>query len=1136
MEKQAIKIRINDKVIEAEQGWTILQAAERGGASVPALCYGRNLPLAEACRLCLVEVEGNPRPVAACATPLVDGMQIKTDTPRVLEERKVILKLMLQDHYGDCLPPCSQRCPASIDIQGYIALIARGRYMEATQLIRRTNPLPLTCGRVCPHPCESQCRRNRVDEPVNINHLKRFCSDIAYQDVDRLNPPRDPRTGKRVAIVGGGPAGLTAAFYLALRGHDPVIFEAMPQLGGMLRYGIPEYRLPKKTLDREIEAILRLGVEVKTGVSLGRDFTLEGLQQEGFDAVFLGLGAWANRNLGVPNENLKGVYYGTQFLADVALGRISSVGRRVAVVGGGNTAIDCARTSLRLGAEEVTLYYRRSRKEMPAEKYEIDEAEREGVKIEILTLPVDLTCNDVECLTGMTYCRMELGALDASGRASPKPVPGSETCVELDTIIAAIGQMPDLRFREGEGLAKTLEVTKWGTIQGQVLTGLTSVQGVFTAGDVMTGPATVVEAIGGGRRAAEAIDRFLRGEDLKPLLPFTFFKGKLEQVDEVNFREYPKLERQKMPHLSLDERKGKGNFREVELGLTEEQARAEAERCLSCGCMAAYDCRIRQVADLTGMRELLVNLKPTQPYQRLTDHPHIVIDDNKCVVCRACERACDAYHGRQAIKVELGPLTNPALHREHRTRINRNCDHCGLCVSVCPTGALSYKSPYPKPGPYPFAWADSICNLCPLGCRLRVGHFGDMLVEMGAPQSAPNFGHLCRLGRFQLIRMQDSPDRILRPMVRREGQLVEVSYEEALASAVEGLLRVKKADGPQTLAALGTGRASAEEMLLLARLARAGLGTENVDCIDPTTERPETGRLLLQNGLNGAMPSYASLAGHDLLVLVGSQLNRCMPLLESALHRAKRQGAKVVLFAEKGDVLAGKADLVLEKSVAEALRRVTEAVQGTAGEKELAGMFGAAKSPILMTAESALDADGVDALRRLKAGLGPEAGRNISLGVIPAMACGYASRVLGLTPGSPGLYADQMLSEAGKGKIKGMILRSGLVPALESASSTVIQGISGLQFLVLLSTFRNPVMESAHVVLPIALSFEEDAVFVSGDGTPRTCGKAVAPPDGVRSGLQVLADLSERLGVAAGAKDFDAIRKEAATLLSGNRS
>jgi homotetrameric NADPH-dependent glutamate synthase len=475
----------------------------------------------------------------------------------------------------ECSAPCQRTCPAGIDIPRYISLIKEGAYREAIAAIKETNPLPLTCGRVCPHPCEERCRLGMVTDPVNINHLKRFVADYELHSGERITPYVAPKTGKKVAIVGGGPAGLTCAYYLARSGHSPTIFEAMPQLGGMLRYGIPEYRLPKEILDWEIGGILELGVEVKTGVTMGEDVTLQSLKDEGFEAVFLGTGAWDSRGLGVAGEELKGVLPGTSFLIDRGLGKETPVGDKVAIIGGGNTALDAARTSWRLGAKEVTIIYRRSRKEMPANDIEIEEAEHEGVAFHYLAAPTKLVGKNGK-LTSLEYIEMELGEPDESGRRRPVPKPGTEKLIPVDNVIAAIGQFPVTSFLADEGVG----LTRWGTIEVvNDATGETNIPGVFAGGDAVSGASIAVEAIGAGRRAARSIHQYVSGLPIRAPEPPITRDTVLPDVEElVGVTESTRAQ---MPELSVDERRG--SFEEVEQGLTEEQARQEAERCLRCG-------------------------------------------------------------------------------------------------------------------------------------------------------------------------------------------------------------------------------------------------------------------------------------------------------------------------------------------------------------------------------------------------------------------------------------------------------------------------------------------------------------------------------------------------------------------------
>lgn len=479
----------------------------------------------------------------------------------------------------ECLAPCQQRCPAQVDIPLYLRLAKDGRYKEALEVIKERVPMPLSIGRVCPQFCATECRRNDVDEPVNINFVKRFCADVELHSGQRYETPLTPSSGKRVAIVGGGPAGLAAAYYLKRLGHDSTIFEAMPKLGGMLRYGIPEYRLPKKILDWEIEGITGLGVDVRLNQKLGPDFSLTSLKEEGFDAVFLGMGAWGSRNLGTEGEDLDGVLSGTRYLIQRGLEQDIKIGKRVVIIGGGNTAIDAARTSWRLGAEEVTVLYRRSRKEMPAADYEVVEAENEGVKFHFLAASTRLIGKNGR-LTAIEFLRMELGEPDESGRRRPVPVEGTEEIIEVDNVIAAIGQFPLLDLEALKYEDQEIELTRWNTVATHEETMQTNIDWVFAAGDVVNGAATVVEALGTGRKAAMSLHKYFKGETR--VAPAEDLRTKMwDEATEEELGILPQIPQNKMPDIHVPDRAG--NFKEVELGFTEDQNRDESNRCLQCG-------------------------------------------------------------------------------------------------------------------------------------------------------------------------------------------------------------------------------------------------------------------------------------------------------------------------------------------------------------------------------------------------------------------------------------------------------------------------------------------------------------------------------------------------------------------------
>jgi heterodisulfide reductase subunit A-like polyferredoxin len=498
--------------------------------------------------------------------------------------------------------PCKATCPADTSAQGYIALIAQQRYEEALEVIKQYNPFPATVGRVCHHPCETECNRGKLDSPVAICALKRFVADTVYDQWDRQGrdladrelrpypeaPTELPEEGKRqVAVVGAGPTGLTAAHFLARMGYQVTVFEALPVAGGMARVGIPAYRLPREVLNREIDEILKLGVNLKLNAPIRN---IDRLFDEGFAAVFLAIGAHEPYKLEIPGEDeAEGVFHGVGYLRAVALGEEIHLGERVAVVGGGNTAIDTARTALRLGSRDVTIVYRRTRAEMPANEWEIDEALEEGIQLEILTQPVAVLSDNGQ-VSAIRCVRMRLGEPDASGRRRPIPIEGSEFEIPCDAMVAAVAQAPEISFLDPD---HGLEITRRGTINVNSQTLETNRPGIFAGGDAAAGPGALIEGIAAGRRGALSIDRYLRGVPLltpRELLPLpTVELTEAEIADMVARGQVDTRSRVSIPTASVAERIG--DFREVEQCLSAEQALAEASRCLSCGlCSECYQC------------------------------------------------------------------------------------------------------------------------------------------------------------------------------------------------------------------------------------------------------------------------------------------------------------------------------------------------------------------------------------------------------------------------------------------------------------------------------------------------------------------------------------------------------------------
>ena len=1106
-----IKININGREIVGQLGQTILQAARDHGIDIPTLCYDERVKIYGGCGLCMVEIEGMVKLQRACATEVAPGMNIETDSVRVRAARKAVLELMLSDHVGDCRPPCVKACPGETDCQGYVGLIANGEYLEALKVIKEQLPLPTSIGLVCPHPCETACRRQLVEAPVAIAALKVFAGEFDLDSGNPFIPELKAPTGKKVAIVGSGPAGLTAAYFLAAEGHEITVLEAMPQPGGMLRYGIPEYRLPKRILDQEIDIIRSMGVVIKTNTRLGQDITLDELR-ETHDAVFLGIGAWRYSRMNCPGEDLPGVIGGIDFLRDVALHKPAALGDRVAVVGGGNTAMDACRTAVRLGAKEVMVLYRRTREEMPAEDIEIHEAMEEGIDFRFLMAPIEIIAADGKA-AAIRMQKMQLGEPDASGRRSPVPIEGAEETIPVDNVIAAIGQQVDMTGCEG------VAASKWRSIDIDDHTFMTNLLGVFAGGDGVTGPGIAVAAMGQGKKAADVIDSYLAGEIKPRRTPFLVEKA----VNRDDFAGIEPVER--LAIEPADPILRRTNFAEVAGRMTEAEARKEGSRCLECGCRDWFECRLIDYANQYGAQPGYL-LGEKHPQVEPDPHPFIERDGAKCILCGLCVRFCDEYMGINALGlVERGfeTVVEPEFGLPLR---DSSCISCGQCVAVCPTGALLERYPQPKNVPVRAEQTAARCSFCGLGCHGVAESCGDMMIRMLPPDN----GILCAKGRFGFG--EYSRDRLTGPLVKKDGGLQESSWEEALAAAIKGLEKA----GSSGAAIIASPSLTCEEAGLAALLGRS-LGEPSLASFGSEPG----GGLQAVLGRNISTNRLDEMESTDVIMLAGAfNENQVLPV---QVRQAVKKGAQLIVVSDEETLVDDIAAVRIISDSNDKLKQILAAVirtgyaddmfigENTAGYNQLrqqlegvnpaddaceaARLYGQAPRAMIIA----------DGFRITAAGVAWLADLALITGKIGTPGNG----IIVVTPGGNQTgtcqagFAEngyEVMESIRSGNISRMVM-IGEDPI--GAGVIRVEDLAGLDMLVVLSPFMTPTAERAEVVLPSSTPLETAGTYIGADGKPAVLKKAAEPPAG-RDMETILLDLITRLDPTVSAAQLEQAR------------
>lgn len=1103
-----LRLNIDGRECVGQQGQTILQIARENGIEIPTLCYDDRMEIYGSCGLCVVEVEGGRGLSRSCATMAADGMVVDTRSEAVVSSRKAALELLVSDHVGDCLAPCVRACPGSTDCQGYVGLVANGQVEKAVELVMKKLPFPACIGRVCPHPCETECRRQLVEEPVSIANIKRYMGDFDINSEEMYYPEMKHASGKRVGIIGGGPSGLTAAYYLLIQGHEVTVYDQMPEMGGMLRYGIPEYRLPTYVIDKEVGRIETMGAHYINNVRIGEDITLQEIRDE-FDAVYVAVGAWKSAGLRVEGEELDGVVGGIDFLRRVQLNEPQEFGEKIAIVGGGNTAMDACRTAVRMGAKEVSVLYRRTVEEMPAEPIEIEEAQEEGVIFRLLVAPTKINADENGHVKSVTLQKMELGEPDDSGRRRPVPIEGAIEDLEVDLIIGAIGQKSDLF-----GLDE-LETNPWGNIISDADYFSTNLEGVFAGGDVVDNGADIaIKCIGDGEKAGKIIDCYLQGIEIPYRREFIVER---KDFGEKDVRDKERILRSEMPLIDKEIRKH--NFDEVALGFDTEAAQKDAMRCLECGCHDVFECKLYRYfneyeieQDSILAENILLNHHNRRYHEIDTSNPYFTYDAQKCILCGLCVRVCSDVMDNGA----LG-LTERGIEAQVRPELGSplaqtQCISCGQCVATCPVGAFQEKLPLDKEVPVELDHTFSICSYCSVGCSIDVQTHGDQMYRaVPIEGAAVDNGYLCVRGRFGFDQV-DKDERLLTPMIRKNGTLVPATWDAALKEVARKLQSSQVIYGSDAVALSVSDRLTNETAFLAKRYARELLQTDQVTCFNRT--KPGIADVI---GYDASTVSFDELEAARFVLLVGSDIYNDHTIAAIKLKKAIDKHcflhsindkathtdawATGVIHTEDNNFLRQVLKALLEQPVTangkedalEKLQDVTISDEARAFVRD----YTASKASLIVYDDKRCSV----ATKQLLADIAVAAGQigKARRGILALKDKNNSQGIVDL-----GIDADaaRIKARVAAGEIRSLFVLGEDVPNLDT---------SKLSFLAVADLSLTETAQKADVVLPLALAAEQFGSYTNTERRLQTKDGALEPKSGMED-WEIFEELAAVLG------------------------